>query len=101
MKVTFLHAGATIASQQQRLTSGHAGEKAHHGHVDCRRNRAQKSDQKWLPANPRRWVVERFFAWIGRNPRLVKDFEATIDLARALLYAASVMLLVRRIARAS
>jgi transposase len=51
--------------------------------------------------NPRRWVVERFFAWIGRNRRLAKDFEATIDSARAFLYAASVMLLVRRIARAS
>jgi transposase len=25
----------------------------------------------------RRWVVERFFAWINRNRRLVKDFEAT------------------------
>ena len=49
---------------------------------------------------PRRWVVERFFAWIGRNRRLAKDFEATIDSARAFLYAASVMLLVRRIARA-
>jgi hypothetical protein len=23
--------------------------------------------------------VERFFAWIGRNRRLAKDFEATID----------------------
>jgi transposase len=50
---------------------------------------------------PRRWVVERFFAWIGRNRRLAKDFEATIGSARAFLYAASVMLLVRRIARAS
>jgi transposase len=49
----------------------------------------------------RRWVVERFFAWIGRNRRLAKDFEATVDSARAFLYAASVMLLVRRIARAS
>ncbi len=39
--------------------------------------------------------------WIGRNRRLAKDFEATIDSARAFLYAASVMLLVRRIARAS
>ena len=28
-------------------------------------------------------VVERFFAWIGRNRRLAKDFEATIDSARA------------------
>lgn len=49
----------------------------------------------------RRWVVERFFAWIGRNRRLAKDFEATIASARAFLYAASVMLLVRRLARAS
>ena len=48
---------------------------------------------------PRRWVVERFFAWIGRNRRLAKDFEATIASARAFLYAASIMLLVRRLAQ--
>ena len=50
---------------------------------------------------PRRWVVERFFAWINRNRRLAKDFEATIQSAAAFLYAASVMLLTRRLARAS
>jgi putative transposase len=48
---------------------------------------------------PRRWVVERFFAWIGRNRRLAKDCEATITSAEAFLYAASVMLLTRRLAR--
>jgi transposase len=48
---------------------------------------------------PRRWVVERFFAWISRNRRLAKDFEATIDSARAFLYAASIMQLACRIAR--
>ena len=58
-------------------------------------------DQVGFAVQPRRWVVERFFAWIGRNRRLAKDFEATIDSARAFLYAASVMLLVRRLARAS
>jgi putative transposase len=58
-------------------------------------------DQVGFAVNPRRWVVERFFALIGRNRRLAKDFEATIDSARAFLYAASVMLLVPRIARAS
>jgi transposase len=47
---------------------------------------------------PRRWVVERFFASISRNRRLAKDVEATIDSARAFLYAASIMLLARRIA---
>jgi putative transposase len=58
-------------------------------------------DQVGFAVLPRRWVVERFFAWIGRNRRLAKDFEATIDSARAFLYAAAVMLLVRRIARTS
>jgi transposase len=47
----------------------------------------------------RRWVVERFFAWINRNRRLAKDFEATIASAQAFLYAASAMLLLRRLAR--
>ena len=59
------------------------------------------ADQVGFQVLPRRWVVERFFAWIGRNRRLAKDFEATIASARAFLYAASVMLLVRRLARAS
>jgi transposase len=49
----------------------------------------------------KRWVVERFFAWIGRNRRLARDFEATIASAEAFLYAASVMLLTRRLARTS
>ena len=56
-------------------------------------------DQVGFTVLPRRWVVERFFAWIGRNRRLAKDFEATIASARAFLYAASIMLLSRRIAR--
>jgi len=48
---------------------------------------------------PRRWVVERTFAWLNRNRRLAKDFEATIDSAATFLYAASVMLLTRRLGR--
>jgi transposase len=56
-------------------------------------------EQIGFAVHPRRWVVERFFAWIGRNRRLAKDFEATLNSARAFLYAASVMLLVRRLGR--
>ncbi|EGO93380.1 Transposase, IS4 family protein (plasmid) [Acidiphilium sp. PM] len=43
--------------------------------------------------------VERFFAWINRNRRLAKDFEAKIESAEAFLYAASSILLLRRLAR--
>ncbi|MDQ2946067.1 MAG: IS5/IS1182 family transposase, partial [Acidobacteriota bacterium] len=46
----------------------------------------------------RRCVVERFFAWI-RNRRLAKDFEASIESVEAFLYAASSVLLLRRLAR--
>lgn len=48
---------------------------------------------------PRRWVVERTFAWLGRNRRLAKDFEATIASAEAWVMIASVQLLARRLAR--
>ena len=41
-------------------------------------------DQIGFAVQPRRWVVERFFAWIGRNRRLAKDFEATLASATSL-----------------
>ena len=52
---------------------------------DQRRDRAQTTDQVGFAVQPRRWVVERFFAWLGRNRRLAKDFEATIASAEAFL----------------
>lgn len=58
-------------------------------------------DQVGFAVHPRRWVVERFFAWISRNRRLWKDPEASIASTTAFLYAASVMILVRRLGRAS
>ncbi len=47
---------------------------------------------------PRRWVVERTLAWLNRNRRLAKDFEASIASAAAWVYIASMQLLVRRLA---
>ncbi len=55
--------------------------------------------QVGFAVHARRWVVERFFAWINRNRRLAKDFEASIASAEAFLYAASAMILLRRLAR--
>jgi len=47
---------------------------------------------------PKRWVVERTFAWLGRNRRLAKDFERTIESATAWLFMASVQMITRRLA---
>jgi putative transposase len=47
----------------------------------------------------RRWVIERTFAWLGRNRRLAKDFEKTIASAEAWIMIASIRLLSRRLAR--
>ena len=49
---------------------------------------------------PRRWAVERTFAWLGRNRRLAKDYERTIASETAWVLLASVQLLTRRLARA-
>lgn len=49
---------------------------------------------------PRRWVVERTFAWLGRCRRLAKDFEKTIASSEAWIYIANIRFLTRRIARA-
>jgi putative transposase len=48
----------------------------------------------------KRWVIERTFAWFGRNRRLAKDFEATIASAEAWFMLASIRLLLRRLATA-
>ena len=47
----------------------------------------------------RRWVVERTFAWLGRNRRLSKDYEAVPASEEAWIYAASCRLLLKRLAR--
>ena len=59
----------------------------------------KRSDKaKGFEVIPKRWVVERTFAWLGRNRRLAKDFERTIENATAWLYLASIQLMTRRIA---
>ena len=49
---------------------------------------------------PRRWVVERTFAWISHNRRMAKDYERLCATSEALIYVAMTRLMVRRLARA-
>ena len=60
----------------------------------------KRSDRaKGFVVLPRRWVVERTLAWLGRCRRLAKDWEALNHKARAFLLMASIRLMVRRLCR--
>ena len=48
---------------------------------------------------PRRWIVERTFAWLNRCRRLAKDWEASIASSEAWMFISSIRRMTRRIAR--
>jgi hypothetical protein len=48
---------------------------------------------------PKRWIVERTFAWMGRNRRLSKYYENTTRFATAYLRLAMIRLMLRRLVR--
>jgi putative transposase len=48
---------------------------------------------------PRRWVVERTFAWLGRYRRLSKDYEGLPATEEAWIYLAMSSLLLARLTR--
>lgn len=50
---------------------------------------------------PKRWVVERTFAWLNRCRRLAKDFENLVRNAMAFLRLASIRLMLRRLCNPS
>lgn len=81
---------------------GYAGKKlraALKGKGDWKLEIVKRSDTaKGFEVIPRRWVVERSFAWFGRNRRLAKDFERSIESATAWLFLASVQQITRRLA---
>jgi transposase len=48
---------------------------------------------------PKRWVVERTFAWISRHRRLVRDFERHARKAAAFIRLAMIRIMLRRLTR--
>ena len=60
----------------------------------------KRSDQaRGFVVLPRRWVVERTFAWLGRCRRLAKDWECLNRSGRAWILLASIRLMARRVGR--
>ena len=56
-------------------------------------------DQKGFQVLPKRWVIERTFAWITRNRRLARDYERLAQSSEAFIYVAMIRLGLRRLAR--
>lgn len=47
---------------------------------------------------PKRWLVERTFAWLTRNRRLAKDYERLPATSEAFIYVAAIRLMTKRLA---
>ena len=82
---------------------GYAGDKlrrALKGHGSWTLEIIKRSDTaKGFELLPRRWVVERTFAWLGRCRRLAKDWERSTASSTAWALIASIRMLTRRTAR--
>src|SRR5882757_7284993 len=48
---------------------------------------------------PKRWIVERTFAWIARNRRLARDFERYASTVVAFVRLAMIRIMLRRLTR--
>ena len=60
----------------------------------------RSDEQKGFVVLPRRWVVERTFAWLTQCRRLGKDYEVLVQSSEAMIYLAMIRLMVRRLAAA-
>ena len=65
--------------------------------IDLEKLMAQKGPRPFLP---KRWIVERTFAWLGQNRRMSKDYEWLPESGEAFIYVAMSRLMARRLARA-
>ena len=80
---------------------GYAGEKLRGALAELGRRtieNVRRSDRaEGFVVLPKRWIVERSFAWPGRCRRLTKDVEATISSSHARLMIAHIRRVLRKI----
>jgi putative transposase len=58
----------------------------------------READQKGFKVQPKRWVVERTFAWLGNYRRLNKDYERLAHNSEGMIYLASIRTMLKRLA---
>jgi putative transposase len=57
----------------------------------------RRSDLKRFTVLPKRWIVERTFAWLGKYRRLSKDYEQLPHVSETWIYMAMCHLMLRRL----
>ena len=58
----------------------------------------RSADQSGFVVLPKRWIVERTFAWLGRYRRLSKDYEHCPKSSEGMVYLASIHIMLKRLA---
>ncbi len=66
----------------------------------CRIEIIKRSD-KSFETLPKRWIVERTFAWLGKFRRLSKDFEQYITTSENMIYLAMTRLMLKQMVKLS
>src|SRR6266700_3859410 len=62
----------------------------------------RRSDQtKGFKVLPKRWIVERTFAWLFKSRRLCRDYEVRLDHSEAMIRICMIRLMVKRLAKTS
>lgn len=59
--------------------------------------RIKPEPKKFRGVLPRRWVVERTFAWIGRYRRMSKDYEDLMSRSERMVCLTMIRLMLRRL----
>ncbi|MEO8391803.1 MAG: transposase, partial [Chloroflexota bacterium] len=96
--------GAFIPSVKRQF--GITIEVVHHAWKELTARRWIQIDQELPPVAvpkgfqvlPRRWVVERTFAWLGMFRRLSKDYEFLLETSEAMVYLAMIQIILKRLA---
>ncbi len=100
-----------MAAAAERISGlGHGPVIADAGHESKKLSRALAEQQGWrLQIVKRRqrafkitgltWIVERSFAWLGRNRRLSKDYEYRVQTSETMIDIAATRLMLNRLAK--
>ena len=57
----------------------------------------RSDDVKGFKVLPKRWIVERTFAWLGKYRRLSKDYESLTESSEAMIRIAMINLMIHRL----